>query len=567
MKRFSILSTIVLFAFVVQLQAQLFTRTAEIKEKSGIEVGGFGNIIAGVDFDKDGRPEIYAVNTNAVDRPDELIPRIYKFELNPATGKWDEVWSATAPIATQNTWPALAWGDTDKDGRPEIYWGIVNATVPAIGGTYQDVPRILVFEYPGDGSDNMGVADGLGGFMPNASTNILPYVPLAPLNIRPVRFIITDIDNDGKDELIFSDRASNVMNVGVLSVDVIPNNGGGTEKWTVEYSGQNNAAFAGTSTKYDIAILGNVIYLFDGATSSTANGGGGKVFGIKYANGAWQTPKLQLGIAGGNASFKGSKVVDINKDGTKEILCAEWNGNGKGQGARVWLLRQVADTLTSTEIANVESLGAVRLNGADAGDIDGNGKLDFIFGSRSETNNTRRKALFRLEYQGGDIALSSSYTTSVIDSAYGTKTGDLDIVVLANVDGDIDHEIIYTQGYPRQDATNDRMPIIILDKKFTPVSVRQEGEAIPTEFYLSQNYPNPFNPSTEIKFGITTSSNVTLKIFDILGKEIATIIDNQFLTPGSYVSKFDAKNLSSGVYIYTLSTGSGSLSKKMQLLK
>ena len=49
----------------------------------------------------------------------------------------------------------------------------------------------------------MGVSDGLGGFMPNASTNILPYVPLAPLNIRPIRFVIADPDADGKDELIF----------------------------------------------------------------------------------------------------------------------------------------------------------------------------------------------------------------------------------------------------------------------------------------------------------------------------------------------------------------------------
>ncbi len=560
MKRFSYRVLFFSLLLVIHVQAQLFTRTAEIKEPSGKEVGGFGNIIAGVDFDKDGKPEIYACNTNAVDRAYEIIPRIYKFEWNKTTAKWDSVWSATAPIATQNTWPALAWGDTDKDGRPEIYWGVVNATVPISGGTYQDVPRILVYEYPGDGSNNMGVSDGLGGFMPNASTNILPYVPLAPLNIRPIRFVIADPDADGKDELIFSDRASNVMNVGVLSVDIIPNSGGGTEKWTVEYSGQGNAAFTGSSAKYDIAVLNNVVYVFDGGT-------GGKVFGVKYSSGAWQTPKVQTGIAGGNASFKGSKVVDINKDGKKEILVAEWLGNTKGQGAKVWLLQQVADTLVSTEIANLESLGAVRLNGADAGDVDGNGKLDFICGSRADANNSRRRPLFRVEYQGGDIAAAASYISSVVDSAYGTKPGDLDVVTVANVDGDPEDEIIYTQGYPRTDATNDRMPIIVLDKKFTLLSVEKENDIIPAQFFLEQNYPNPFNPATQIKFGITESSNIVLTVYDILGREIAVLINNEYLLAGSYNIKFNAGNLASGIYIYRLTAGNNVISKKMQLLK
>ena len=111
---------------------------------------------------------------------------------------------------------AFTWGDTDKDGGPEIYWAPVNYS------PYPDVVRILVYEYPGDGSDNMGVADGLGGFVPNATTNI---VVGAGLNIRPIKFVIADPDADGKDELIFADRRG-TMHLGVLSVDNIPNLGG-----------------------------------------------------------------------------------------------------------------------------------------------------------------------------------------------------------------------------------------------------------------------------------------------------------------------------------------------------
>jgi hypothetical protein len=552
MKRLSYLVLFFSLLLVIQVQAQLFTRTAEIKEPSGKEFG-YGGIIAGVDFDKDGKPEIYACNTNFVDRPYELIPRIYKFEWNKTTSKWDSVWSATAPLSNQNTWPALTWGDTDKDGRPEIYWGVVNYS------PYPDVARILVYEYPGDGSNNMGVADGLGGFLPNASTNISTG---ASLNIRPIKFVIADPDNDGKDELIFADRANAApfVHVGVLSVDVIPNSGGGTEKWTVEYSGQGNAAFTGSSAKYDIAVLNNVVYVFDGGT-------GGKVFGVKYSSGAWQTPKVQTGIAGGNASFKGSKVVDINKDGKKEILVAEWLGNTKGQGAKVWLLQQVADTLTSKEIADLESLGAVRLNGADAGDLDADGNLDFVCAARYDANNSRKVPIFRVEYQGGDITLPASYTSSVIDSAYWTSNGDMDVVAVANVDGDPEDEVLYTQGYSRGNATDARMPLIIIDKKFTLLSVEKENDAIPAQYYLEQNYPNPFNPTTQIKFGISEASNVELTVYDILGREVATLINKEYFQAGSYNVKFDARNLASGIYIYRLTAGSNIISKKMQLLK
>ncbi len=545
MKRISYLTILFSLFFIVQIQAQLFTRTAEIKEPSGKEAG-FGNIIAGVDFDGDKKPEIYVCNTNMVDRPYELIPRLYKFELNSNTGKWDSVWCATAPLTAQNTWPALSYGDLDKDGRPEIYWGVVNYS------PYPDVARILVYEYPGDRSDNMGVADGLGGFMPNASTDI---VAGTGLNIRPIRFVISDPDGDGKNELIFCDRQG-TMHLGVLGVDDIPNLGGGKEKWTVKYSGQTETAF-GTSSKYDVAVLNGVIYVFDSA---------GKVYSVKYTNNAWKLLKTQTSMTA-IGSFKGTKVVDIDKDGKNEILLADWFNNAKGAGAKVWLLQQGADTLKASPLVDFEPLGAVRLNGADAGDLDNNGKLDFVCGARYDANNSKKVPIFRMEYQSGDITLPASYTASVIDSAYWTKNGDMDVVTVANVDGDPEAEVLYTQGYTRSNASDERMPLIVLDKKYTKVGIQKENNGIPSQFYLEQNYPNPFNPSTEIKFGINQTSNVTLKVYDILGREIANLINNELLNSGSYSFKFNANTLSSGVYIYTLSAGSNSVSRKMQLLK
>ena len=547
MKKLSYFFMLFSLLYVCNIQAQLLTRTAEITEPSGKEVGGFGGVIAGVDFDKDGKPEIYACNTNMVDRAYELVPRIYKFELNPVTAKWDSVWSATSPLEKQNTWPAFTWGDLDKDGRPEIYWAPVNFS------PYPDVARILVYEYPGDGSDNMGVADGLGGFLPNAMTNILTG---AGLNIRPIKFAIADPDNDGKDELIFVDRQP-TMHIGVLSVSDIPNLGGGTEKWTVEFDASTIAEIKTTSAKYDVAVLNGVIYAWDGS---------GRVVSVKYTGGAWKLVKVQTSL---NAigSFKGSQVVDINNDGKKEILLADWFTNTKGAGAKVWLLQQNADTLQGTALVDLEPLGAVRLNGAGSGDLDNDGKLDFVCAARYDANNSRKVPVFRVEYQSGDITAAASYTASVIDSAYWTKNGDMDVVVVANVDGDKEAEVLYTQGYSRGNANDDRMPLIVLDSKYTKVSVEKITGNIPTEFYLEQNYPNPFNPSTQIRFGITEASNVELKVYDILGREVVTLIDREFMNAGVYNVKFNAVDLASGIYIYKLATGNLSISKKMQLMK
>ncbi|HSW56429.1 MAG TPA: T9SS type A sorting domain-containing protein [Ignavibacteriaceae bacterium] len=88
----------------------------------------------------------------------------------------------------------------------------------------------------------------------------------------------------------------------------------------------------------------------------------------------------------------------------------------------------------------------------------------------------------------------------------------------------------------------------------------------PNQFELNQNYPNPFNPSTTISFGVPFSSQVTLKIYNTLGEEVAELV-NQNLSAGSYSYSFDAAVLPSGIYVYTLQAGEKFISKKMTLIK
>lgn len=92
------------------------------------------------------------------------------------------------------------------------------------------------------------------------------------------------------------------------------------------------------------------------------------------------------------------------------------------------------------------------------------------------------------------------------------------------------------------------------------------SEIIPEKTILFQNYPNPFNPSTNFKFSLKENTFVTLKVFDLLGKEVATII-NSDLKAGSYDMKWEASGLASGIYYFRLSAGDFSDTKRMVIVK
>ncbi len=99
-----------------------------------------------------------------------------------------------------------------------------------------------------------------------------------------------------------------------------------------------------------------------------------------------------------------------------------------------------------------------------------------------------------------------------------------------------------------------------------PTTINESPEQQPSSFILSQNYPNPFNPTTTISYSIPTNNYVTLKVFNILGQEVALLV-NENLAAGKYTVTFNAGNLTSGVYLYRVEAGSFRSVKKMLLIK
>ena len=117
-------------------------------------------------------------------------------------------------------------------------------------------------------------------------------------------------------------------------------------------------------------------------------------------------------------------------------------------------------------------------------------------------------------------------------------------------------------SFPDEWNFGENFIIHVIDK---PVNIQNENQQ-PQEFILYQNYPNPFNPSTTIKFRVASFGFVSLKVYDVLGNEIATLADEQ-KSAGNYSVDFNASLLPGGVYFYKFETSNFSATRKMMLLK
>ncbi len=162
----------------------------------------------------------------------------------------------------------------------------------------------------------------------------------------------------------------------------------------------------------------------------------------------------------------------------------------------------------------------------------------------------------KLSGKGEQIGLTLSDGTTIVDSlTFGPQATDTSMGRLP--DGSATWEYF---SVPSPGAANSTGTI---------VGVEENNPSITYKFELKQNYPNPFNPTTTISYSIPTgkiNSNVQLKIYDVLGEEIATLV-NEKQTAGNYKINFDASNLTSGIYFYKLSVGSFVQTRKMILIK
>ena len=146
----------------------------------------------------------------------------------------------------------------------------------------------------------------------------------------------------------------------------------------------------------------------------------------------------------------------------------------------------------------------------------------------------------------------------VVIPAMDSTTIELTIIA-PNELGQFTADIVLESNDP--DSTVTRLQVVL-----DVITGIDEENSFPTVYSLSNNYPNPFNPTTTIKYSIPEAGNVEMKVYDILGNEVAALV-NEIKAPGNYAATFDASSFASGVYIYTLRSNNFVQTKKMILLK
>ena len=201
---------------------------------------------------------------------------------------------------------------------------------------------------------------------------------------------------------------------------------------------------------------------------------------------------------------------------------------------------------------------------------------------------------------GADTRLTVHYTSSSLHSVIASSGSNVHVVWDDNRNSALNYEIYYkssTNGglnwgvdtrltydssysmYPFVSASGTSVHVVWSDYrngnyeiyyKRNPtgntIGIQNISTKIPSKFSLSQNYPNPFNPATVISFQLSVAGNVLLKVYNMLGKEVAILV-NKNLNPGTYKVDWNASNFSSGVYFYKLETNGFSDVKKLILLK
>ena len=502
------------------------------------------------DYNNDGFIDCWVTSTGASNS------FLYK---NNGDGSFTKVTSGVIGDSAYNTGWGCAWGDYDNDGYTDLIiaaannFGVVNhptrlyhnsgdgsftrVDMPGLTDTLAPFTVPTWNDYDQDGDMDLFIGTGPGGsaavdclyknLLKETGTATLTRLNLPPLSTDLVDgqvWNLIDYDNDGDLDAFLTNYASS-----------LPNN---------LYKNNN-----GTYVRMTEAQVGSIV----------------SDLGLFLAN-LW-------------GDFNNDGYIDciVTRQGGQTSL---YNNNGNGTFTRI----------DSSSIAS--SFGNY---GATAGDYDNNGTLDLYL-----TGSTDSKGLYRNDLSNGNKWINIKCTGGGPQSSLSNKSAvGTKVKAKATINGIPVwqyREVSSQNSFNSMNMLNVHMGfgnasvidslVIIwprgLKETFTNVSLNSfynatEGQGIvsdisngsillPEGFRLYQNYPNPFNPSTLIGYQLSANNFVSLKIFDIAGKEISTIVNNN-QPAGNYEVTFDGGGLSSGIYFYKLSAGDFSETKKMSLVK
>lgn len=372
-----------------------------------------------------------------------------------------------------------------------------------------------------------------------------------------------DFTGDGTPDVLVNASGNETSGEGRFSTYLL-NGLTGAEIWRINQSAQRKLKYGVISTD-------------DGGASASRVAGStpGEVFGFDRAgNVLWSYPTA-------SGPWGIDEIENIGGLSTSDVIVGDINGNvyaiSGDAGVELWRVSIgnafiedlfvipdinnsgtddiLLSALTSRLFVLEGSTGAQIINFQTAGNTLGVGLLGDLtadsipeFGVASLDNN-----IYVVSGRGSSTAL--------FQYAVGTGNSSVPETIwkMADVDKNGTHEFAVGSRDGRVFAFSGGTDAIV-------TSLKSNSEIIPDEYRLEQNYPNPFNPSTKINFRIPQEGKVALRLYDVLGREVRTLL-NENLKAGYHQYELNAGDMASGVYFYTLSAGELSLSKKLILLK
>ena len=426
-------------------------------------------------------------------------------------------------------------GDVNGDGKADFIIGAYGAGVTSAGAAYvySGTDGSQLYSKSGSPSDFLGLsAASAGDVNGDGRTDFIIGAPLADpggLSAAGSAYIYSGMDGS---LLYQKNGASSSNSLGNSVASGGDANGDGIADFIIGAVGAN---FGSGSA-----------YVYSGADSSL----------LYQKSGAAVFNNLGISVA---------SAGDVNGDGRSDFIIgangADPGGLSNAGSAYVYSGADGSLLYQKNGAAAGDSLGT---SVASAGDVNGDGKADFIIGAHGADPGGRSQAGSAYLYSGADGSLLSQINGAAVGDHLGNS-----VASAGDVSGDGKADFIIGAHLANPGGLADAGSAYVYGE--LPTGVPSDGQNRPNQFELSQNYPNPFNPTTTIRYFLFKRENVTLEIFNLLGERVKVLADNE-QSAGEHAYTWDGmdekgKILPSGIYFYRLTGKDFSEAKKMMFLK